>query len=44
MKKTALFILIMTVIFTSCNSKKSSVQLFPEKNFDTTLVNQKVSL
>ncbi|MEI8084830.1 MAG: aldose epimerase family protein [Paludibacter sp.] len=44
MKKIALFILIMTVIFTACNSKKSSVQLFPEKNFDTTLVNQKVSL
>jgi aldose 1-epimerase len=44
MKKTALLILIMTVLLTACNSKKNNVQLFPESNFDTTLVNQKVTL
>ena len=44
MKKTALFMLFVSLVFTSCNSKKNNVQLFPEKNFDTILLNQKVSL
>jgi len=44
MKKTALFILITLLTLSSCNNNKSSVQLLPESNFDTTIVDQKVAL
>ena len=44
MKKISLLLLIMTIAFTACTSKKSSVQLFPASNFDRTVERQKVSL
>lgn len=39
-----LLIILLSMITTSCKNNKITVQLLPESNFDTTLVNQKVSL
>ncbi len=39
-----LLVILLSMITTSCKNNKITVQLLPESNFDTTLVNQKVSL
>lgn len=44
MKKTILFLTLIALIISACTSKKTSVQLLPESNFDTTIVDQKVAL
>lgn len=44
MKKIFLSLCILTLVFSACTSSKKTVQLLPESNFDTVLVNQKVSL
>jgi len=44
MKKTILFLTVITLIISACTSKKTSVLLLPESNFDTTIVDQKVAL
>jgi aldose 1-epimerase len=44
MKKTILFLTVITLIISACTSKKTSVLLLPESNFDTTIVDQKITL
>jgi aldose 1-epimerase len=44
MKKIFSFIIIMTLIISSCTNSKKTAQVFPEKNFDTIVANKKVSV
>ncbi len=44
MKKLFLPLMILSLAITSCTNNKTNVQLLPESSFDTTLVNQKVTL
>lgn len=44
MKKISIVLLTLSVILSSCTNTKNSMELLSTKDFDTTLVNQKVSL
>lgn len=44
MKKTILSLCVAALALGACTNNKKSVELIPEKNFDTTLVDQKVAL
>lgn len=44
MKKILLSLFVSALFLSSCTDNKKSVELIPQSNFDTTLVNQKVSI
>ena len=44
MKKTLLSICILTLAFSACTNNKKTVELFPERNFDTIVDSKKVAI